>query len=368
MKIYFIRLIVVAFTLCIIGCGKKIPLKLLNLPTENISFPKFKEIDFQYLPDKYVKTKKYIDLEMNKDQNYVGIVSKVYINNGRIYILDKRKRRIAIYDTTGKFLAKIARVRKDYVNIADFDVDSQGTIYIADPKMHTLLLYTNYTLAATKPVPFDVDIIKTLNNNTLLLGLSSWNKRANTGDELIQTGTNFGSQSILLQYDEFVDNESWISDYRFLQTNESIFYSRPIENNVYVFTTTGVPLKTYHFDFGAMNVPDNDKTDLKNTLPRFDNYRLLMDFSAVTKNYAFGKIWDRRKIRFYFIDRVNNLLYLQDISKPNELKNAADFDGTTLVATINPGEYDKDSFKTLPESAKAHLEKGGIVLACYTLR
>jgi hypothetical protein len=359
---------VLAFlTVLSFGCSTKNTFRL-DAPIDTIKFQQFPEVSFQGLPGNLIKNKKYINLAMNKDENYVGIMSKVSVLNNKIYILDRRKHKLAIFDTSGNYLGIIDRMRKDYANLVYFDVDSTGTIYCVDGKLDNFLVYNPaLRLINIKKSPFEIDIAQVLPHSSFLLSLSSWNKGSNAGDNIIITDHSLKPLQIQLPYSKDVDDDYWVTDYRFVKTDKAIFYNRSIDNNVYEFSLTGRLRKAYYFDFGVMNVPDGFKKDIQANMPKFDHYRLLTDFTVVTGTYAIGKIWDQRKYRFFYLDRVNKKLYLEDLSEANTLNHIADFDGKHLYTYIYPGEYDERAFARLPENTKKHLQYGGIVVCDYEL-
>lgn len=341
----------------------------LDAPDETITFSSYKEQLFKTLPAQYTIRRKYINLEMNKDKGYVDMISKLSIINGKIYILDKRKKSLAVYQLNGSYIGGITKAQKDYVNIADFDVDDKGVIYMIDGNLDNNLRYNSkFELISKGKSLFEVDVIQNLSNDNFLFGLSSWNAHEESGEKIIVGDKNYKKIKNVASYDEFVDDDFWITDYRFVKTDEAIFYNRPIDNNVYIFSLDGNLKRKYLFDFGSMNVPDQDKKEVQNNLPKFEKYRLLTDFSIVDKNLAFGKIWDKKESRFFFLDRINKIAYLEDLSSPNELKHIIDYTGHDLISFIYPGEYNSKFFQNLPEESKEHLEKGGIVICDYQLR
>ena len=78
---------------------------------------------------------RYIPLETNRDC-LIGVISKVLIRDNRIYVADFYSAlALFVYDMDGRFLFKIARMGKgagDYVSFRDFDVHSNGDIYMFD--------------------------------------------------------------------------------------------------------------------------------------------------------------------------------------------------------------------------------------------
>ena len=351
-----------------VSCSKKKNALHVAAPSETIVFHQNTELIIHDLPDELVKSKHYINLDMDKEKNYLGIISKASVTKNKIYLLDKRLRKLVIFDRKGKYEGMIDRLHKDYANMSYFDVDTTGIIYVIDGKLDNLLTYdAALHLTNLKKSPFEADIIQRLNSNNFLVGLSSWNKQTDAGDQIVFTDSNLIPIKTILRYDENVDDNYWITEYRFIKTDKSIFYNKSVDNNVYAFSLKGELQKIYRFDFGPMNVPNADKKNIQASIAKYDKYRLLTDFTVVNNKYAIGKIYDRQNFRFFYLDRIAHRLFLEDLTLPNALKHIADFDGTHLFTFINPGDFDETAFGNLPIDAKQHLQKGGIVFCDYEL-
>lgn len=366
MKMLFYLLML--YTVIIQGCISKGISKELDIPTEHIDLTQFREMSTKDLPEKFYKSKKYINLEMKDDNNYVTLISKILVSNNRIYVMDSRSKKLVAFDTTGKYLGDVGLYNQDFLNIVDFDVDNNGNIFLVDGKQDNILYFSkNLQLVSTRKPSFEVDAIGCLPSGDFLFGLSSWNKKANEHDRLLRTNAKFDPLDTVLRYDQYIDDDCWISDYRFLKTNAGIYYSRPIDNNVYVFSVDGHIKKKYYFDFGTMNVPDKEKKNVFDNMSHYDHYRLLTEFTYVNQEYALGTIWDKRKNRSFFADRVSHILYLDETAVADEFKHIMDFNGKDLYTLILPGEYTDKSFEGLSDSAKKHLQAGGFVVCQYNV-
>lgn len=350
------------------GCMQAAKTPLAVIPGEQIDLVHYKEVEVAQLPSEYIRQRQYINLAMQQDENYVKMVSKVTVRKDKVYVLDKRARLLVVYDTTGAFVGMVGKPDQEYLNIADFDIADDGTVYLIDGKQDKILRYdAQFRLVYTKPTPFEIDIVKSLPGESLLLGLSSWNTRELAHDKVIRTNQKLDPEETILRYDDYVDDNFWITGYRFLQTDSLLFYNRPIDNKVYVFGRDGKARKYYAVDFGPMNVPDEDKREIEGKVARYDGYRLLSEFTYVNDRFILGKLWDRRKFRAFYADRVQRVLYIEDLAHPDEWKNLADFDGQVLTTFIYPGEYNEQGFREISPAAREHLQRGGLVLCRYTL-
>lgn len=77
--------------------------------------------------------------------NLIGDVSKIQINDNKIYILDKRQAAIFIFDIHGKYINKIhrqGRAPEEYLNITDFNI-YQNDIYCLARANRKILIYND---------------------------------------------------------------------------------------------------------------------------------------------------------------------------------------------------------------------------------
>lgn len=360
--------LIASLIMLVCSCTTKNRRAELNVPADSIHLSAFNETVIRDLPPGFVKSREYINLQMKNDENYVTAINKILVAQDRIYVMDKRGRTLVAFDSKGNYLDTVGKVMLDYVNIADFDADSTGLIYIIDGKKDNLLCYNaDFKLMYKKQSPFEIDVIQSLPGKGFLLGLSSWNKMSNAHDKVVLADRQLAPVNVSLKYEDWVDDNFWVSGYRFLKAAGVILYNRPVDNNVYAFSPDGKLNTVYSFDFGAMNVPDEHKKDIEKHLYSFDHYRLLTDFTFADNRRAFGKLWDKRKHRFFYADRTHHIIYLEDPAAPNELKNIADFDGKYLISFILPGEYSDTAFGGLPDASRKQLAQGGMVICRYEL-
>ncbi|NCT74848.1 MAG: 6-bladed beta-propeller [Chitinophagaceae bacterium] len=335
-------------------------------PADTISFGRMKEVNLDSFFHTCVEKTAYINLQQN-DSSFI-LVNKIIYRAGKIYILDQRKAVIAVYDSTGA-LQHIFSGKNDYARIADFEVDQQENLYLLDGKNERLLCYSpSYNLLYKKNLPFETDILYPMSNGNFLLSLSSWNSRYNKGEKLIQTDSLLHVKKKYLKYNDEVDHTYWIKGYRFLPAAGKIYFNRPIENSVYILSPAGDLIEVYYFDFGDMNVPGEDKKNIEANLPKYSHYRLLTDFTFINDQFALGKIWDKRRFRFFYLDRASNTLYLEDPNRSSPLKYIGDFNGRQLVSIIYPGEFNEKDYASLPTQQKQWLLQGGYVLCRFWIK
>jgi hypothetical protein len=89
---------------------------------------------------------RYVPLETS-DECLIGDASKTLIRNNKIYVADFRSAMaLFIFDMNGKFLFKIARRGQgpgEYVTFHDFDIQTNGDIYMFDQSKKKFLIYNS---------------------------------------------------------------------------------------------------------------------------------------------------------------------------------------------------------------------------------
>lgn len=362
--IYFNLIIILIFC----SCSRKAEQQKSNVPIDSIDIFNYDETNLNELNNVIFNKKKYINLEVINGENVIDRIDKIIFKNNKYYVLDVRKIFLAVFDENGKYLGKIGESKKDYFNIADFDVDENGYIYLIDGKLDNFLIYdNNFFLKKSFESPFEIDIVKYLKSKEFLLGLSSWNDKNNVNDKVVKTDLNLNVLETSLKYDYSLDDNFWISRYTFIETNNAIYYNRPLDNEVFKYDLNGNVIKKYYFDFGKMNVPNSDKSDIDSKIDRYNNYRLLSNFTFVDDSLAFGKFWDKRKFKFFYIDKTKKKLYLENLSEQTELSNICNYDGNELITYIYAAQFDEDNLIKLPKETSQHLRDGGFVICKITI-
>lgn len=363
------RHIIAVFTLSLIfGCSRKSAGEnAKGLPTETIAFHAAKELKMESSPPDVIDQVDYIQLDnFNWSGALFGSIDAVKIRNDNIYLLDRRSKSVVVFDLSGRFLAKIAHVGKgptEYSQITDFDVDAKGNQYFVDGRMDVLHAFDpSNEHRFQKDLPFEVDVIKCLPRDRLLLGLSNWNEEP-FKSRFIITDNQLNILDSCLSFDQNYDDAFWISSYQFSNYEDQIFYNKPIDNTVYVFSSEGELTKSFEFDFGSKNVPEEDKLDVEKNFQKFDSYRCLVEFTVVGEKYAVGLLFDKRKNKMYVLDRFSNTLYLSHEKFPYRF---IDMDGNTIITAISPGDY-ADVFD-FPKEVMESLNQDKFVLALLTLK
>lgn len=330
----------------------------VTVPIDNIDFSSAKKANLKDLLSD-VSTNYVLLKNTNEDQMF-GRIDKIIIKQGRIYIADNRMRSLVIYDENGLGVSKVGTVGqgpKEFLNLADFDVDSLGNIYILDGRLDKLLKYDNNLVCMKETkLPFEADILKVLGNSKVLYGLSSWNKREAEGSKIVLADTTFGGFRKYFEYTDAVDPAYWISGYMFADTPNFVAYNQTVSDDIYIFDHQGELKKILRFNFGNENVPDKDKVDIERNLRNYDNYIMLRKILAVTDKYIVGFVWEHRQKKMFVFDYIQNVCYMGDVISDYDYRIGCGFCAEGIIS------YMDSESELYPDSVNEHLRNEGVAL------
>jgi hypothetical protein len=355
----------------ICSCGQRKDNKSVSdIPVERIDFYSFNMHKDVYIPDELICEKTYIKMDASTDEALFKNIDKIIIKRNKIYILDWQLKKLAVFNIDGSFAGLVGRRGQgpgEYLQVSDFDVDDSGNVHIIDGQLDKFFIFDSaFHFVSTKKPPFEVDIVQSLPDNRYLLGLSSWNKGANSAWKTAVTDADFKTLDTCLLYDEYHDDNYWISGYIFVKTEKHILYNRQIDNNVYAFSHDGKLEKVYQFDFGSKNVPDEYKKAVEENRNKFESLCCLVYFAVVNERYCMGTLEDELRKKTFIIDRNSNNLY---ISKGiRDMSYLAGYADGQIITYIYPGKYKDIQSEDLPEDVKEYVESENYVLCLYRLR
>lgn len=333
--------------------------KKLSIPIEVIDFDALKMETLSTLINR--KEPKYILLKNDSGEEVFGRIDKIKIVGKKIYIADTRMRSLAVYDCMGNYLARVGtrgQGPKEYVNLTDFDVDSNGNVYVLDSRLNKMLQYNNrYECIEECALPFEADVLAILENDSLLFGLSSWNEKAGAGHKIALTDKSGKIGKTYLNYDEFVDPAYWISGYMFADDADcQLAYNQTIDNNIYILSRKGKLEKAIFIDFGKENVPNQDKIEIETKLQNYDNYCLVRKVLAVTNKYIIGFIWQHRQTKPFVIDYILKKCYLGDAISDIDRRVGCGYSNGNIISYID------SEGEELPDSVNLFIRREGIAL------
>ena len=348
---------VFVFLMLFISCDR-LERNSLSIPVEVIDFDALKKETLSELMNK--EKPEYILLKNDTVNELFGRIDKIKIAGKKIYIADTRMRSLIVYDCMGNYLARVGtrgQGPKEYINLSDFDVDTNGNVYVLDSRLNKVLQYSDkYECVEECMLPFAADILAVLNNDSLLFGLSSWNEKDGAKRKIALTDKKGKIGRTYLDYDEFVDPGYWISGYMFADAGCQLAYNQTIDNNVYIFSRKGVLEKGFFINFGEENVPNRDKVEIESKLRNFDYYCLIRKILAVTDKYIIGFIWQHRQTKPFVIDYNSKKCYLGDMVPDIDRRVWCGYSEGNLVSYIDSENEE------LPDSVNQFIRQEGIAL------
>lgn len=361
------------FLFIIISCKNNKQVIVFDGEKETVYINRIKRLNHvdDIIPENFVKDKHYIKLMSIHDDLLFKEINKIKIVNDKIFILDGRLKKLLVFGLDGISQSKIGKQGNgpnEYIDIADFDIDSEGNIYTIDGRLDRMFIYnSDYSLKEVLTLPFEVDILCITEDDNIMFGLSAWNKGENEGASIIIADKYLNTLEILAYYDKFVDNAFWVSHYSFVKTKKYIIYNKPINNNILLFSPKGELEKIIEFDFGKKNVPLKERKDIENNLAKFDNYNLLKWITIVDNDFLIGTFWENRETKSFFVDRNKNEMFVSNSTFDRDIGSVAGFDEGLLIKFFIPGS-DRSEENNLPTDLKEHLKNGEFALCVYHLR
>jgi hypothetical protein len=332
---------------------------------EDIDFESFSVTEVEEFPETVVRNKEYINLDGSKEEMLFGWIDKIKIIDGRIYVLDKRMRKLLVFDMSGAGIGTVGKRGpgpEEYLNISDFDVNTKGDIYFVDGTHDDDRLFVfdrDLRFVYVKKLPFETDLVKCLPNDKLLFGLAAWNKGMNAPMKIARTDMKLKTEQAWIKYDRDVDVNAWVSDCFFINVKGCIQYNKQIDNLVYEISPEGLLIRAYRFDFGRRNLPDIYRKDIGENWDEVQKYCFLLNFAVITRNHIAGTLQDRQQIKAFIADRNTRKLYTQKnrSTMPNMdiISNMSGYFDDQVISFIYPGKYEDLERTTLPQDVKKHV-------------
>ena len=124
------------------GCGRQ---DKTASETVSIPFDRAERLSYGSLPEDFLGGLEYVTLRPEGQDYLFAEADKVIYRNGQLYIMDWISRKIVSFKEDGQpgtVLHKHGRGPGEYLQITDFDVDDNGSIYILDGQKDMLLRYS----------------------------------------------------------------------------------------------------------------------------------------------------------------------------------------------------------------------------------
>ena len=357
----------ITISLLCVGCSPK---KIVDskIAMETIDFGSFRVVE-GFIPEYVIKNKRFITLDTSQDDFLFGNIRKVKIVDDVVYILawqPPRSYKLIVFDSNGLGIGKVGNVGRgpgEYLQITDFDVNDAGDIYFIDgtgAPDRLFLFDKNLQYISVLEMPFEANLIHCLPNNKMLFGLATWNKGEFANQKTVVTNIQLEAEASFLEYDAYIDHNFVISYDFFAQVNDKILYNTQTDNYIHQFAIDGALEKSYYFDFGKKNIPDEDKKDIEGNWEKFQkHYCCLKNFAIINNKYIAGLLLHEGKTKSFLVERETKTL--------NMIKeNISGFYKNQIISVLSQDHIDILS-EPLPISIQKHIENGGFVLCLYEL-
>lgn len=250
-----------------LGCKEKNISVDKTIENKAVKSEQLKSIEEDILIDTMVfKNISIIPLETNNESLFREI-SRISINNERIFILDESLNNIYIFNRNGKYINKIQHIGSgpvEYISIIDFCLDDETKdLFILCDRPYKLMRFSqnghfisqvSFSTLYNEISIFDDHLFCLLNQSSDQYEIGCFDKNLN------------------LVYKGILSNNSINNDCqgkgKHLVKSKKLTYSRNFDPSLYYLSNEFIE-KAYEFDFGKYTIPTNIK-DEKNCLKLFE--------------------------------------------------------------------------------------------------
>ncbi len=330
-----------ALTAALHGCSGA-PLKE-NL--EIIEIYGFKELPWDELPEQ-VREPEYIRLKSVEHESMLGNIDDIKFSGGKIYVKDWSNKRLAVFTAHGEWNGSISRRGRgpgEYLNISDFDVSSDGDIYIIDGTADKMLVYNSeFRCIRDIALPFEIDNLKVIDPDKYLIAVASWENGEFSGTQLMTSDSLFNKREEISRYTEYFDDNFWLSSSFIVTSEEGFFFHRHVNDSVYNISSNGELEKIYFFDMGSSSVPLKKRNNIGELFEsgELKNYSALITFTVVGKKYIYGMMYDKGKRVMFIADRDAGTIYKLPAGKSGKYGIFKGCSHGTVISVIPPGVAD----------------------------
>ena len=238
--------------------------------------------------------------------------SKTIIQDSIIYILDRsnKGKKLVKYDINGDAIGRVGRLGNgpsEYITITDFDIDSEGNIYLLDGRQDVVLVYnSNANFLYRKAVNHKAFALKKLNDGCYLLGIYPWDDKIGDKYSVIKVDSNFNTLKGVVRANKDFDPNCLFFSSEITRNSQGLYSSNyEINNEISIINSNGDLNYRYLFDFEESNVPDEEKKNVDGNT-NLDNYRFLTGGTYHNNNYLWINLFDRGQFKWVRIDLKNN--------------------------------------------------------------
>ena len=247
---------------------------------------------------------------VNSGKVVLSNYDKCVVQNGTIYILDEIRRIIAGYDYYGSLtsiLDKKGRGPYEYLSISDFDVDSDGNIWVVDGRKNEIIQYSKdlIPIRLIKPEA-KIRKMKVLRTGDFLCELALWEKSSKYSSfQVVLCNDEFKIKKGLIPMPEINDDNYEFSSIGFSDGEYGIVYNKPIDDTLYVFSDAGELTEKIFFDFEEFSVPEKMKSNLEGNRRALNEKLFLTNTIVITDTHIVGIIYRFGNPSNFIVDRKN---------------------------------------------------------------
>ena len=295
----------------VLGCGSGADSESADI----IPFCKMERLSFSELPERVFSAMEYIVPETGENQDMLfSSVDQVEYKDGKLYILDWRYRRLVVFDSDGQPVSSLRRQGRgpgEYLQITDFDVDRDGSLWVVDGQKDILLHYSpTGECIGSRDFPYEAEFIKVLEGDRFLFSLAPWDSSGYGGKRIVVTDRELNVDRTMLEYGKFTDRNYAFPSAGFSTVESAIYYHRPVDDCVYALTEGGDMEKRYVFDFGQRRVPDKARKDIGKYRSDYDGYTMLVKSVGVGEDYIIGSVLEGQEIKDFMVDRTEGTVHI----------------------------------------------------------
>lgn len=162
-----------------------------DIPAETIAIKEMRQKSFGELPEAFFKSLEYTILHTEDEKYMFANADKILFSNGIYYISDWSNHKLVAFTESGApYLSIMKRGRGpgEYLQITDFDIDEDGSIWILDGQSDHILKYgINGKFESSIEPAFQLDFIKCGNDGLMFCGLAPWDDSKYGGKQVLVT-------------------------------------------------------------------------------------------------------------------------------------------------------------------------------------
>jgi len=186
---------------------------------------------------------RYVPLETS-DECLIGRANKVLVKHGKIYVADfYQAMSLFVFDLEGKFLFKIARRGQgpnEYISFRDFDIHSNGDIYILDNHGQKIMVLNSEEEQLRQ---IKLEMYYPFSNLCVIDDKMYWAKFMH-GKRVADLGVydmENEQLTFLLKDEKFLyDIHVALTSYKFYYSPENTYYSPPQSEIIYALKSDGI--------------------------------------------------------------------------------------------------------------------------------